>query len=312
MARIGALLESHQLARYRDDILSRGSPCVAIALKDPPSASLPDLPPVRIGSSKIGGDPDLPPGFAWPVGDDGQAGFYLQIVLADLPRASWNPFPSQGMLFVFCHDDQRAFWDPPGWEVVWWNGDPASLVRTPRDVPALNPLVGESVFFSTSLSRPLTFRAGTDFPPGSQSDWDWINAFERRTRDSDGEALNRYFDFVIDAADPGAAADRAAGRGPYFHPIGRLLGHTDSSIREELTLAARGASDRFRDYDWRRAHRDELAKEGASWRQLMRLFSSTAIEYMSPCDAAPNYLMAQDTGARPWTPGGGIVGLASS
>lgn len=140
---------------------------------------------------------------------------------------------------------------------------------------------------------------------------DWINEFERGTRDTDNEALTRYFDFVIDAADPGAAADRAAGHGPYFHTIGRLLGHTDGGIREELTLAARGASDRFSDYDWRRAHRDELAKEGASWRQLMRLFSSTAIEYQSPCDAAPNYLMAQDTGSRPWTPGGGIFGLVS-
>lgn len=311
-ARIDALLENRNLAQYRNEILPLGSPCIAIALKDPPSVPVPDLPPVPIGASKIGGDPDLPPGFAWPAREDGAAGFYLQIALADLPRATWNPFPSQGMLFLFCHNDQRAFWDPPGWEVVWWNGEPASLVRTPRDVQAQNPLIAESDFFGFSVARPITFRAGTDFPPGTSQDWDWINEFERRTRDSDSEALNRYFDFVIDAADPGAAADRAAGHGPYFHPIGRLLGHTDRSIREDLAVAARGLPDRYTDYDWRRTHREELAKEGAAWRQLMRLFSSTAIEYMSPCDAAPNYLMARDTGARPWMPDGGIVGLASS
>lgn len=301
-ARLDALLEDFGLAPFRDEILARASPCIAIALKDSPPVAVPDLPPVPLGASKVGGDPDLPAGFAWPSREDGLAGFYLQIAMADLPVAAWNPFPERGMCYVFCHDDQRAFWDHPGWEVVWWEGDPATLQRVPRDVQAQNPLIGESSFFGFSVARPLTFRAGTDFPPGTSQDWEWVNDFERRTRGHDPEALNRYFDCVIDAADPGAAKD----------PIGRLLGHTDARIRENLVLADRGASDRYRDHEWRKAHREALARDGAAWRQFLRLFSSSAIEYMSPCDAAPNYLMARDTGERPWKPAGPVIGLAAN
>lgn len=312
LARIDALLKQYGLAQYREDILPQGSPCIAIALLDPPSVPVPDLPDVPVGASKVGGDPDLPPGFAWPARDDGHAGFFLQVALADLPAAPWNPFPARGMFYVFCHDDQRAFWDPPGWEVVWWDGDAATLRRVERDVQAQNPLIGGDSFFSFSVARPITFRAGMDFPPGTSQDWDWINEFERRTRADDPEVLTRYFDFRIDAADPGAAADTRVGHGPFFHPIGRLLGHTDARIREDLALASRGARERFTDHAWRRAHRDELAREGASWRQLLRLFSSTATDYTGPCDASPIYLMARDAGSRPWTPSGPVIGLASS
>ena len=48
---------------------------------------------------------------------------------------------------------------------------------------------------------------------------------------------------------------------PIFHPIGRLLGHTDGSMREGLALADRGASDRYTDFAWRRAHREEQTKK---------------------------------------------------
>lgn len=285
--RIDALLERFALTQHRSEILALASPCISLALIDPPSVPEPDLPRVAIGASKVGGEPDLPTDAAWPANEQGRAGFFLQIALGDLPVAPWNPLPAQGMFYLFCHDDSRAYRDPPGWEVVWWRGEPAGLRRITRELAPLNSWVGESSFFTESVARPLAFRAGTDFPPGSSGDWDFINDFERRTRASDPGALDRYFEFRLHAADPGAEQDSARGRGPYFHPIGRLLGHTDLSLIKDD------------------------ARSEASCRQFLRLESNPATRYMSPFDAAPVFLMARDAGVRPWAPSGGIIGLAA-
>ena len=309
--RLETLLARFELTPYRDEILALGSPCISMALVDPPSVPEPDLPPVAIGHSKVGGDPDLPPGVAWPADEQGRAGFFLQIALADLPVAPWNPLPASGMCYLFCHDDSRPFWDPPGWEVVWWQGNPGELQRRKPEPDLLNSWVGENSFFTTSVARPLTFRAGTDFPPGSSQDWEFVNDLERRTRDSDPDVLDRYFEFVLQAADPGVDADRARGRGPYFHPIGRLLGHTDPTQRENMALLGRGAMEKLRDSEWRREHRQELAKEGAAWRQFLRLEANSATRYMGPCDASPVFVIARDEGLRPWMPLRAVVDPAA-
>ena len=73
------------------------------------------------GFSKLGGEPDLPPGMEWPVGPLGAMGFLLQIDLGAARQAggpSW--LPAEGSLWAFSDDrwgepDQvRVIYGPPG------------------------------------------------------------------------------------------------------------------------------------------------------------------------------------------------------
>jgi hypothetical protein len=308
--RLDALLERFDLMRYRELILAQAAPCVAMALDDPPEPRPDVWPQPPVGASKIGGTPDLPPQCAWPIRDAERAGFFLQLALADVPRAPWNPLPAHGMLYLFCFTDLAAFWDPPGWELLHWDGPLDGLKRTTPPPTPVNDGIIENTFFFTPDARALKLRAGTDFPPGSASDWDFVNALDRLGRDhGDDKLLDRYFAFTERAADPALETDLAKGRGPFFYPVGRLFGHTDRSIRHGLTLQERGQTDHFHDFEWRAEHAAELDAAGAAWRQVFRLESNPAVGYTSPSDAAPLFVMAKDPGTRPWVPTGPVPGL---
>jgi hypothetical protein len=88
--------------------------------------------PAAVGTSKLGGRPDLPAGSTWPLGagDDGQdpLTFFGQLALADLDPAVW-PGPRSGLLSVFL-----AF------EVEYYGIDrsgAAHLVHTPAGTPLI-------------------------------------------------------------------------------------------------------------------------------------------------------------------------------
>jgi hypothetical protein len=312
LQRLDALLERFELTPYREIILEQAAPCIAMALDDPPEPRPAIWPQPPVGASLIGGAPDLPPRWSWPVRDGSRAGFFLQLALADVPRTPWNPLPAHGMLYLFCFTDTAAFCDPPGWELLHWDGPLDALKRTLPPPTPLNDEVIENEFFLAPDARALKLRAGTDFPPGSQGDWDFVNALDRIGRNhGDDNVLDRYFEFTGRAAGPEFEADLAKGRGPYHYPVGRLFGHTDRSIRRDLTMHDQGLSERFSDYAWQRAHAAELDAAGAAWRQIFRLESNPAVGYTSPSDAAPVYVMAKDPGPRPWVPSGAVAGLAS-
>jgi hypothetical protein len=75
LQRLDALLARLQLSRYRDMILAQAAPCIALALDDPPEPRPEVWPQPPLGASLIGGAPDLPPSWAWPLRDDVRAGF---------------------------------------------------------------------------------------------------------------------------------------------------------------------------------------------------------------------------------------------
>ena len=73
------------------------------------------------GFSKLGGEPDLPPGVEWPVGPQGAMGFLLQIDLGAARQAGGPGWlPAEGSLWAFSDDrwgepDQvRVIYGPPG------------------------------------------------------------------------------------------------------------------------------------------------------------------------------------------------------
>ncbi len=54
-----------------------------------------------LGASRIGGIPDLPPGFAWPESEGRKIQFLAQIDFAQMPRWDDSPLPADGWLYYF-------------------------------------------------------------------------------------------------------------------------------------------------------------------------------------------------------------------
>ena len=66
----------------------------------------------RLGNSRIGGYPDLPAGLDYPtVTEEGVLRhfvFIAQINLSELPSAVATPYPNQGLLYFFIHNDDES------------------------------------------------------------------------------------------------------------------------------------------------------------------------------------------------------------
>lgn len=93
-----------------------------------------DLP---IGSSRMGGSPDLPLGIAWPSRDGRPIDFLLQLDLAETPR-KWggDDLPESGWLYFF-YDLKQHPWGYDvshrhGWRVLYYDGDRKTLGRCTR------------------------------------------------------------------------------------------------------------------------------------------------------------------------------------
>lgn len=69
-------------------------------------------PTKRPGFSKLGGEPELPPGLAWPAGQKASRAFLAQIDLSEV-RAAEGPdwLPADGRLYAFYDDERPGFAD---------------------------------------------------------------------------------------------------------------------------------------------------------------------------------------------------------
>ncbi len=143
---------------------------------------------LALGASRFGGEPDLPPGTAWPTREGVPMQFVAQIRLADLAAYDIDQvLPTSGSLLFF-HNEQcessemageiepaRSAWkiaaDPRFADfvfscgrVLFWPGDDAALIRTPaprvdyeddygrRVAPELYPLC--ALTFANTLEIP--------------------------------------------------------------------------------------------------------------------------------------------------------------
>ena len=90
-----------------------------------------------IGSSRMGGSPDLPIGIPWPTWDGRPLDFLLQLDLQEMPR-KWggDELPESGWLYFF-YDIDRNPWGFDvshryGWRVLFYDGDRKNLGRRKR------------------------------------------------------------------------------------------------------------------------------------------------------------------------------------
>jgi uncharacterized protein YwqG len=124
------LLQNAGLGDYVEAILRYKKPCIRLhaRLADDPDA-------LTIGSSRIGGLPDLPPNMTWPVRNGRLCEFIAQINLSETSRYDeMGLLPKEGILFFFY--DGREYEDvhyqpfQKGRETIfYYSGDINSLQR---------------------------------------------------------------------------------------------------------------------------------------------------------------------------------------
>ena len=89
------LLDAHGLTARRDAIAALIRPAIGLRTRAPTGADL------AVGATRVGGEPDLPLGVAWPEGDDGPLLFVLQVDLADVAALDLEGrLPEDGLLSV--------------------------------------------------------------------------------------------------------------------------------------------------------------------------------------------------------------------
>mgnify|MGYP001286141600 CR=1 FL=1 len=116
---------------------------------------------IPVGTSKLGGLPDLPRMFEWPSWNGKPLGFITQINLAELPKFDFlKTLPLSGLLSFFYSAEQETWGfypsDKGSWKVVFFT-EVSNLER--RNFP-LN-LTGDGKYKSCSLK----FHHSITFPP---------------------------------------------------------------------------------------------------------------------------------------------------
>jgi uncharacterized protein YwqG len=122
---------------------------------------MPDADLERLGTSRLGGLPDLPAARPWPEHEGQLLTFIGQIDLAEVPRLP-VPLPERGLLSFFLGIDEPA--SNIGHEVLYHDGTGGELSRSPEpdedaflneDSPFFRPI---GVRFLPAVSVPSFFR----------------------------------------------------------------------------------------------------------------------------------------------------------
>lgn len=209
---------------------------------------------VKVGSSKLGGSPDLPSDVSWPLYNGVPQSFVMQLRLEELasyPVAS--ALPRQGMLWFFYDAAQETYGDDPaskgGWCVLFRDQGLSALARA----RAPDASSQKHLFAPCALrfSEELTMTAQ---PPLEMPDLAWS--------DHDQEKFDDVFEqFNAAASDP-------------TPPHHRLLGFPDTiqdDMREQCQVVTQGILDPD---DPRYA---EVAKGYRDWHLLLQVDSDERI-----------------------------------
>ena len=212
---------------------------------------------LAVGSSRLGGTPDLAPGMSWPVCNGVPMAFMAQIRLSD--AVAHDPdarLPRSGMLYFFYEaQEQKWGFDPKDrdhWKVIYHDGDPGTLqpAEPPANLPEESRFRCCRVTFSTEIGVP-PYESGI---------------VERlRLSDTEGDAYGRLLD----------ALER-------HEPIHRLLGYPEpiqGDMQAECQFASNGVNTGGSNGE-NEARLADLRKGITDWRLLLQIDSDDSLGTM--------------------------------
>lgn len=213
-----ALCEQHGLGQHADALHRQLRPRIRYHRTDAP-----DVPP---GGSRVGGGPDVPSDFEWPMHDGRALDFLLQLNLADLQGFACAPaLPAHGTL-AFFYDVEEQPWgfDPADRTAhrVYWFEDVSLQRRDALDAETAIP-----------PSR-LTFRQAWSLPhPYSQEG----EVLLKQLADKGGEVDEDDYLALVDAV---AGVDIDDGPGGQHHAIGGYSYNLQGDMQLEAQLVSHG------------------------------------------------------------------------
>jgi len=201
------------------------------------------------GASKLGGMPDLPPGFEWPQWKKLPQSFIAQIRLEDVqPYDVDKVLPPHGMLWFFYDATQETYGDNPDDKGAW-------LVLFKDDnLDALQPASAPAALPAKSRFKPCSIRFAQEITLPQQPElilpnFDWTD-----------EEQKKYEDLLSTFPDP---SDRAK-----LH--NRMLGNSDT-LQDDMHLQSQLYSNGITDMDDPRV--EELSKGANHWLLLLQVDS---------------------------------------
>jgi uncharacterized protein YwqG len=239
-------LDAAGLGRVSQSIVSFSEPSIRFDTTQVNEDSL------DIGTSKAGGNPDLPPGTPWPKWEERPMCFLAQINLAELAQFEASELlPSSGVLSFF-YDSEQGTWgfdpnDIGSWKAIYSEESGSSLVRCnlPDDLPK----------YARFPTCSLSFYQENTVPPFDSMVIGSLGLSEQEQY--------AYFDFY-DAYEEG--------HGAITH---RILGHPDP-IQGNMQLECQLVSHGLYTGDasaYQHPRRKELEPGSLDWRLLLQLDS---------------------------------------
>jgi len=137
-------LRSHGLGRLAQAILTSARECVRLKAEESDEDEIP------IGSSKLGGQPDLPAGVQWPSWEDGPLSFIAQFNTNELPDFADKGLLPEGTLLSFFWDTDAMDFGPEHKECFRVIATPLGTTLARMPFPA--QLSGEGRFTACQLA----------------------------------------------------------------------------------------------------------------------------------------------------------------
>ncbi|WIG60319.1 MAG: hypothetical protein OJF49_003067 [Ktedonobacterales bacterium] len=221
-------------------------PCIRLASQRADESAL------TVGASKLGGQPDLLPGTAWPEKQGNPMSFVAQIRLEQVHAFdAQQALPAAGMLSFFYDAQQSAYGAEPtdrnGRAVYFTQGNLAALQRTP--FPAALPAAARFSPCALTIASDLTLPEQPQLELPALA-WD--------------QAAQEHYDAALSQL--ASATDRAA-------PKHQLLGYP-TTLQDDMRLQCQLAANGVRIEDAASDPRTPALSSGAlHWRLLLQVDS---------------------------------------
>ncbi|MCM3618465.1 YwqG family protein [Sutcliffiella horikoshii] len=193
MQKIEQLLNEHDLSHHKSAIIANLKNSIKL------NKIKIDENDIQLGSSKIGGSPDLPAGWEFPRYEDDYLTFMLQVNLSEAkPYDKDNLLPESGILYLFYEvmEQPWGFEEDEGcFKVQYFDGDMGELER--KESPSSRTEFGAIPAFQLSFEQMVTLSenpANLDFSDEEEEE-NYFNLRQElmQPEDEDGNVIPAHY-----------------------------------------------------------------------------------------------------------------------